>query len=97
MKHPIRVSIKPAAAHPDGIDNHANVAQLVDVARPAWGRVSSYGIDQCAINVEVYAQAREMLLLFESLQNAAQAKRLLLLKEIKGHQAAIRKAKRLPT
>ena len=42
-------------------------------------RLASYGFDQHAISTEVYVQAREMLLLFEGLLNAAQTKRVLLL------------------
>ena len=49
-------------------------------------RLASYGIDQHAINMEVYAQAREIFALFESLLNATQTKRLLLLREIKNHR-----------
>ncbi|MGY4434496.1 hypothetical protein ACVWWO_006973 [Bradyrhizobium sp. F1.13.1] len=45
-------------------------------------RLRSYGFDQHAISMEVYVQAREVLSLFESLLNAAQFRRLLLLKEI---------------
>jgi hypothetical protein len=49
-------------------------------------RLASYGIDQHAINMEVYAQARDIFALFESLLNATQTKRLLLLREIKNHR-----------
>jgi hypothetical protein len=43
-------------------------------------RLAAYGFDQHAINTEVYVQAREILVLFEGLLNAAQTKRMLLLK-----------------
>ncbi|WP_257175630.1 MULTISPECIES: hypothetical protein [Bradyrhizobium] len=46
-------------------------------------RLRSYGFDQHAINMEAYVQAREILVLFESLLNGAQLRRLMLLKEIK--------------
>jgi hypothetical protein len=46
-------------------------------------RLSSYGFDHHAINVEVHAQARELFILFEGLLNAAQTKRALLLREIR--------------
>ncbi|MCK1606560.1 hypothetical protein IVB02_35600, partial [Bradyrhizobium sp. 166] len=36
-----------------------------------------------AITTEVYVQAREVLVLFEGLLNAAQTKRMLLLREIR--------------
>lgn len=45
-------------------------------------RLASYGFDQHTISVEVYVQAREMFTLFETLMNAAQLRRLFLLKEI---------------
>ena len=42
-------------------------------------RLSSYGFDQHAINPESYVQAREIFVMFESLLNAAQSRRLLFL------------------
>ncbi|WP_244561260.1 hypothetical protein [Bradyrhizobium canariense] len=45
-------------------------------------RLASYGFDQHTISVDVYVQAREMFTLFETLMNAAQLRRLFLLKEI---------------
>jgi hypothetical protein len=46
-------------------------------------RLAAYGFDQQAISTEVYVQAREMFVLFEGLLNAAQTKRVLLLREIR--------------
>ncbi|MCK1341516.1 hypothetical protein IVB38_37400 [Bradyrhizobium sp. 38] len=46
-------------------------------------RLATYGFDQRAITTEVYVQAREVLVLFEGLLNAAQTKRMLLLREIR--------------
>ncbi|MCP3472120.1 hypothetical protein NLM33_17525 [Bradyrhizobium sp. CCGUVB1N3] len=51
-------------------------------------RLARYGFDQEAINTEVYAQAREIFVLFEGLLNAAQAKRMLLLREIRNQRLA---------
>jgi hypothetical protein len=48
-------------------------------------RLADYGFDVHAISMEAYVQAREMLVLFEGLLNAAQSKRMLLLREIR-HQ-----------
>lgn len=45
-------------------------------------RLASYGFDQHAISMEVYVQAREIFTLFGTLVNAAQLRRLFLLKEI---------------
>lgn len=49
-------------------------------------RLANYGFDQQAINSEVYVQAREMFVLFEGLLNAAQTKRMLLLREIRNQR-----------
>ncbi|MCA6104662.1 MULTISPECIES: hypothetical protein [Bradyrhizobium] len=49
-------------------------------------RLASYGFDQHSINADVYVQAREVFVLFESLLNAAQTRRLLLIREIKRHR-----------
>jgi hypothetical protein len=49
-------------------------------------RLAAYGFDQHAINTEVYVQTREIFVLFESLLNAAQAKRMLLLREIRNQR-----------
>lgn len=51
-------------------------------------RLAKYGFDQHAINTEVYVQAREMFVLFEGLLNAAQTKRILLLREIRNQRLA---------
>ncbi|WP_247437181.1 hypothetical protein [Bradyrhizobium sp. 44] len=45
-------------------------------------RLATYGFDQHTISVEVYVQAREIFTLFETLINAAQLRRLVLLKEL---------------
>ncbi|MCP1853277.1 MULTISPECIES: hypothetical protein [unclassified Bradyrhizobium] len=49
-------------------------------------RLASYGFDHHSINTDVYIQAREVFALFEGLLNAAQARRLLLVREIKKHR-----------
>jgi hypothetical protein len=49
-------------------------------------RLGAYGFDQQAINAEVYVQAREIFLFFEGLLNAAQSRRLFLIREIKNHR-----------
>ena len=47
--------------------------------------------------MEVYAQAREIFALFESLLNAPQTKRLLLLREIKNHRLLGASKSTMPT
>lgn len=49
-------------------------------------RLAAYGFDQHAITTEVYVQAREVLVLFEGLLDAAQTKRMLLLREIRNQR-----------
>src|SRR5262249_47895166 len=52
-------------------------------------RLASCGFDQEAINIDVYVQAREIFVLFESLLNAAQTKRMLLLREMRNQRSAV--------
>ncbi|WP_245266713.1 hypothetical protein [Bradyrhizobium sp. WSM1743] len=49
-------------------------------------RLAAYGFDHHGISTEVHVQAREALVLFEGLLNAAQAKRMLLLREIRNQR-----------
>ena len=51
-------------------------------------RLAACGFDAHAITTEVYGQAREILVLFEGLLNAAQTKRMLLLREIRNQRFA---------
>ncbi|WP_369722547.1 hypothetical protein AB8Z38_00370 [Bradyrhizobium sp. LLZ17] len=51
-------------------------------------RLAAHGFDQLAISTEVYVQAREMFVLFEGLLNAAQTRRMLLLREIRSQRLA---------
>lgn len=50
-------------------------------------RLSSFGFDQHAISAKVYVQAREIFVMFESLLNAAQSRRLLVIREIRSHRS----------
>jgi hypothetical protein len=51
-------------------------------------RLVAHGFDQDAINVEVYAQAREPFLMFESLLVSTQNRRTILLRDIANHRHA---------
>jgi hypothetical protein len=57
-------------------------------------RLAAHGFDQHAINMEVYVQAREIFVLFEGLLNAAQTKRMLLVREIRNQRLAGRPMRR---
>jgi hypothetical protein len=52
------------------------------------GRLAAHGFDRGAINVEVYAQARELFLMFEQLLISAQNRRMRLLREINNQRHA---------
>ncbi|MET4290115.1 hypothetical protein ABIB06_000264 [Bradyrhizobium sp. LB8.2] len=62
----------------NALDWQLDASAAIDIE----ARLRSYGFDQHSINMEVYVQAREILVLFESLLNGAQLRRLILLKEI---------------
>lgn len=49
-------------------------------------RLAAYRFHHHAISTGVYVQAREVLVLFEGLLNAAQTKRILLLREIRNQR-----------
>jgi hypothetical protein len=58
-----------------------------DAAADIEARLAAFGIDQQAINAESFNQAREYFLLFQALLDAAQSRRISLLREIKLHRA----------
>jgi hypothetical protein len=49
--------------------------------------LAEYGIDQQTINAESFSQAREYFLMFQTLLDVAQSRRISLLREIKLHRA----------
>lgn len=51
-------------------------------------RLAAHGFDQSTISAESFAQAREFYFLFQSLLNAAQSRRMSLLREISCYRAA---------
>lgn len=68
---------------------HNALSGCVDprAANKTGARFAAHGFDQHAISLEVYAQARETFVLFESLLNAAQTRRLRLLKNSQATKA----------
>jgi hypothetical protein len=66
----------------NALDWRLDAAAAADIE----ARLASYGFDQHTLNMEAYVQARELLMLFESLLNGAQLRRLLLVKELNGLQ-----------
>jgi hypothetical protein len=53
-------------------------------------------IDAASINVEVFAQARDLFVLFDSLMLSAQGRRVALLREIAARRAAVRQHRGTP-
>ncbi|MCK1269262.1 MULTISPECIES: hypothetical protein [unclassified Bradyrhizobium] len=64
------------------IDNARDWQLDPSAALDIEARLRSYGFDQHEISMEVYVQARDILVLFESPLNGAQLRRLMMLKEI---------------
>jgi len=59
----------------------------VGAAREIESRLAAYGFDQSTISAESLVQAREFFFLFQTLLDAAQSRRMSLLREIKLHRA----------
>lgn len=49
-------------------------------------RLAAHGVDQHSLDMQAHVEAREALLMFEHLLNSAQARRLILLREIANHR-----------
>ena len=56
-------------------------------------RLKSKGIDATSINIEVFLQARDLFLMFNSLMHSAQSRRSVLLREIAARRAVSRQAR----
>jgi hypothetical protein len=64
-----------------------------EAAAEIEARLASHGFDQNMINAEVFVQAREVFLVFESLRISAQQRRIFLLREINGRRSFLKKFK----
>jgi len=56
-------------------------------------RLASHGIDAASINIEVFVQARDLFVMFDSLMHSAQSRRIVLLREIAARRAVSRQAR----
>jgi len=56
-------------------------------------RLKSHGIDATSINIEVFVQARDLFVMFDSLMHSAQSRRIILLREIAARRAFSRPAR----
>jgi hypothetical protein len=63
--------------------NASNWRTDPDAACEIEARLTAHGIDQMTINAETYVQAQEILILFQALLDAAQTRRVSLLREIR--------------
>jgi hypothetical protein len=59
----------------------------IDAAHEIESRLAAHGFDQSTISAESLAQAREFFFLLQSLLDAAQSRRITLLREIKLQRA----------
>jgi hypothetical protein len=57
-------------------------------------RLKSHGMDAVSINIEVFVQARDLFVMFDSLMHSAQSRRVGLLREIDARRAVSRQARR---
>ena len=62
-----------------------------EAASEIEARLASYGFDQNAITAEVFVQAREVFIMFESLLNSAQQRRIFLLRELNNRRLFLKK------
>jgi hypothetical protein len=72
-----------------------NVEQWRDdptAAAEIESRLKSKGIDAGSINIEVFVQARDLFVMFDSLMHSAQSRRIVLLREIVARRTASRQA-----
>ncbi len=88
--------IPPAAKEMAQRHTRRNVEQWRDdptAAAEIEARLKSYGIDATSINVEVFVQARDLFVMFDSLMHSAQSRRIALLREIAARRAISRQAR----
>jgi hypothetical protein len=73
-----------------------NVEQWRDDPKAATeieAHLKSFGIDTTSINIEVFIQARDLFVMFDSLMHSAQSRRIALLREIAARRAISRQAR----
>jgi hypothetical protein len=74
-----------------------NVEQWRDdptAAAEIEGRLKSHGIDAASINLEVFVHARDLFVMFDSMIDTAQRRRIILLRELASRRAASTQARR---
>jgi hypothetical protein len=82
--------IPPAARKMAQRYTRRNVEQWRDdptAAAEIEARLNSKGIDATSINIEVFIQARDLFIMFDSLGHSAQSRRIALLREIHARRA----------
>src|SRR5258708_2930558 len=84
------LGIPPAAREMAQRHTKRNVEQWRDdptAAAEIEARLASHGIDAASINIEVFIQARDLFVMFDSLMHSAQNRRIALLREIAARRA----------
>jgi hypothetical protein len=90
----------PPSARKMGPTTHTakrgTVAPAPCAAAVIEAHLESNGVGAAAINVEVFVQARDLFVLFDSLMLSAQSRRVVLLREIAARRAAVRQPRGTP-
>jgi hypothetical protein len=90
------LGIPPAAREMAHQHTRCNVEQWRDdptAAAEIESRLESKGIDAASINIEVFVQARDLFVMFDSLMHSVQSRRIVLLREIATRRAVPREAR----
>jgi hypothetical protein len=90
------LGIPPTAREMVQRHTRSNVEQWRDdptAAAEIEARLKSHGIDAASINIEVFVQARDLFVMFDSLMHSAQSRRIVLLREIAARRAVPRQAR----
>jgi hypothetical protein len=90
------LGIPPSAQEMAQRHTRRNVEQWRDdptAASEIEAYLKSKKIDAASINIQVFVQARDLFILFDSLMHSAQSRRIVLLREIAARRAASRQAR----
>jgi hypothetical protein len=90
------LGIPPAGREMAQRHTRRNVEQWRDdptAAAEIEAHLKSHGIDATSINIEVFVQARDLFVMFDSLMHSAQSRRIVLLREIATRRAFSRQAR----
>jgi hypothetical protein len=92
------LGIPPAAREMAQRHTRHNAEQWRDdptAATEIEARLKSRGIDATSISIEVFVQARDLFVMFDSLMHSAQSRRIVLLQEIAARRTVSSQARRI--